>query len=206
MLAVAVLGMVAISIYRFVETTLTAVRLSSEKFQANSLTESFVAYLRDQMQSLPVGRTGVLTGEAHRSGGVPSDELRWIASAGSGLLTRHATGEWNVTLTTKQLKGKAGYEIGLRRQDIEGKREATWLPLLGGVRSFEARYFDSRSNEWLEKWTDVTTRPALVRVRFLLDSMSAPYEVIFPLPVSSRQGAPQVETDLGGTTVNKAKK
>ena len=189
MLAVAVLGMVAISIYRFVETTLTAVRVSAEKFQDNSMTESVAAFLRGQMQALPVGREGALTGEPHRFSNVPSDELRWISRAGCGLLTRHAAGEWNVTLTLKQMKGSAGYELGVRRQDVEAKGEATWLPLLTGMRSFEVRYFDSRSKEWMEKWADVGSRPALVRVKFWRDSMTAPYEIVLPLPASKLTAA-----------------
>ena len=197
MLAVAVLGMVAISIYRFVDTTLTAVRVSTEKFKEDVLIESFTTYLRDQMQSLPQARQGAITGDPHRFNDISSDELRWIARAGSGLLTRHAAGEWNVTLTTKQISGKSGYELGLRRQDINAKSDGTWLPLFSGVRSFEARYYDPRSQEWMEKWTDITARPTLVRVRLWRDPMPAPMELVLPLP-ASKQVATAVPPNGGG--------
>ncbi len=185
MLAVALLGLVGLSIYRFVETTLTAARVSAESEKERSLMSAFAAYLRTQMLALPSARASALTGEPHRFGGASSDELRWIAFPGSALLTRHASGEWQVTLTAKQLSG-GEYELGLRRQDIEAKRDPDWLPLFRGVRSFEVRYFEKNRKEWLEKWTDPQNRPALIRVKLLRDPATEPFEWIFPVPVKAQ--------------------
>src|SRR5689334_13596695 len=92
MLAVAVLGLVVISIYRFVETTLAGVRTTDEEFRDQALTASFGAFMRAQMEGLPV-RLGAITGEPHVFNEVSSDELQWIANPGFGMMTRHATGE-----------------------------------------------------------------------------------------------------------------
>lgn len=180
MLAVGVLALVGLGIYRFVETTLSAVRVSSESGRECSLVTAFDGYLRGQLRDLPVARAGVLSGEPHGFNGVSSDELRWIARPGSGLLTRHATGEWIVTLTAKQLD-HGEYELGMRRQDLERKRDADWLPLFRGVRGFEVRYFDPLRKQWMEKWTDPQRCPALVRVKLWRDPESAAYEVVLPL-------------------------
>ena len=185
MLAVCVIAMVGVSIYRFVETTLTAVRISTANARERALGTAFIDYLRGQMLALPSARTGAITGEPHRFDSVSSDELRWIARPGSGLLTRHATGEWTVTLTTKQLE-RGEYELGLRRQDIEAKKEPGWLPLFRGVRGFEVRYYDPGLAEWVEKWTDVGSRPSLIRVKLWRDPSPEAYEVVLPIPAKAQ--------------------
>ncbi|MCX6968420.1 MAG: hypothetical protein NTZ46_11715 [Verrucomicrobia bacterium] len=185
MLAVCVLALVGVSLYRFVETTLTAVRVSTEKERERALETAFIAYLRGQMLALPSARSGAITGEPHRFNEISSDELRWIARPGSGLLTRHATGEWNVTLTTKALEN-GEYEIGLRRKDIEAKKSEHWLPLFRGVRGLEIRYYDPTRAEWMEKWTNAETRPALVRVKLWRDPSPDPYEIVLPIPAKAR--------------------
>ena len=190
MLAVCVIAMVGMSIYRFVETTLTAVRVSSASERERSLVASFFAYLRGQMLALPSARTGAITGEPHRFSDISSDELRWIARPGSGLFTRHATGEWTVTLTTKELE-KGEYELGLRRQDVEMKKDPVWLPLFRGVRGFEVRYYDEARAEWMQKWTDAQSRPTLIRVKLWRDPSAEAYEVVLPIPAKAQSAAGQ---------------
>jgi len=185
MLAVCVIAMVGVSIYRFVETTLTAVRVSTASERERALVTAFFAYLRGQMLALPSAREGAITGEPHRFSNISSDELRWIARPGSGLLTRHATGEWTVTLTAKELE-KGEYELGLRRQDIEVKKDPGWLPLFRGVRGFEVRYYDEGRAEWMEKWTDTQNRPSLIRVKLWRDPSPEAYEVVLPIPAKAQ--------------------
>ena len=180
-LAVCLLALVGVSMYRFVETTLTAARVARASERDRALVTAIVQYLRTQMLAIPAVRAGAISGEPHRFNNVPSDELRWIARPGSGLLTRHASGEWQVTLTARQVNG-GQYELGMRRQDVEGSRDATWLPLFGGVRGFEVRYFDAARKEWMEKWTDPQTRPALIRIKLWRDPDPEAYEMVLPIP------------------------
>ncbi|MEI8234236.1 MAG: type II secretion system protein GspJ [Verrucomicrobiota bacterium] len=183
MLAVCVLALVGTAVYRFVATVLTAAQISTAAERDRALDTAFAAYLRRQMLALSSRRAEAIHGEPHRFGGVSCDELRWIARPGSGLLTRHAAGEWNVTLTARQ--GDDGtYELGLRRQDVEARQTPGWLPLLPGVRGFEVRYFDAGRREWLEKWTEAQRLPALVRVKFWRAPALRPYEIV--LPVSAK--------------------
>jgi len=185
MLAVAILALVGVSIYRFVETTLTTVRVSTETERERVLVTAFAGYLRTQMQALPSARAGAITGEPHRFNSVSSDELTWVARPGSGLLTRHATGEWTVTLTAKQVEGDK-YALGMRRQDVEKKREANWLPLFRGVRGFEVRFFDAGRKEWMEKWTDLQTRPTLIRVKLWRDPQPEAHDWVIPIPAKAQ--------------------
>lgn len=184
MLAVGIIGLVGISIYRFVETTLIAAKTTTEQFRENAHIEGFSNYLRAQMEDLPI-TLGAITGEPHRFDNISSDELRWIARPGSGMLTRFGRGEYNVTLTTQPVAGGTGYEIGLRRQDTEAREESQWYPLFAGVAGFEVRYFDGRTQEWLEKWTDLTTRPNVVKIRLWLEGGAEPHELVLPIPYAS---------------------
>lgn len=188
MLAVLILGLISLSIYRFVETTLTAVRISQANERERELVRAFVSYLRGQLLTLPPTRMGAITGEPHRFNKISSDELTWVAKPGSALLTRHAEGEWTVTLTSKELKN-GEYELGLRRLDVERKRDQVWLPIFRGVRGFEVRYYDAPRKQWLEKWVDPQSRPALVRVKLWRDPAPEAYEVVLPIPVMGEVGS-----------------
>lgn len=198
MLAVAVLGMVAVSIYRFVETTLTATRVSTARFQEEADLEGFTHFVRSQLSDLPVG-LGAIVGEPHRFNNVSSDELRWLARPGSGLLTRHGRGEYYVTLTMQEKEGGGGQELGLRRQETTGNEKPSWWPLLGGAKEFEVRYFDGRSREWVEKWTDVTVRPTVVSVKLWIDGDTDPYETVVTVPYAAANvQMPNVNFGNGG--------
>ena len=185
LLAVTILALVGLSIYKFVETTISAVQVSTKVNQEQSLRDSFAGYLHHQMLALPAARAGALTGESHRFNGISCDELSWIARPGSSLLTRHASGEWQVTLTTKQLEG-GEYEMGLRRQDIQRQHNPVWLPLLRPVNGFEVRYFDPSRKEWIEKWEDPQNRPSLVKVKLWRSRATQPSEWIFPVPIKAQ--------------------
>jgi len=50
----------------------------------------------------------------------------------------------------------------------------------------EIRYFDQRLNAWLEKWTDQSARPSLVRMRIWRAGDDQPYEQIFNLPLTTQ--------------------
>jgi prepilin-type N-terminal cleavage/methylation domain-containing protein len=185
MLAVAIMALIGIGIYRFVASTMTAVQVSTITDQEHSVVTAFADYLSAQMLALPSAKAGAITGEAHRFSGVSSDELQWIGRAGSSLLTRHAGGEWTVTLTTKPLDG-GEYELGMRRQDIRHQRDADWLPLFRRVKGFEVRYFDPARKDWMEKWTDTQARPSLVKVKLWRGPEA--FEWVLPIPAKAQPG------------------
>lgn len=185
MLAVAVLALVAVSIYRFVEGTLSAVSASEASIREEEVLTSFASYLRTQVFALAADKDSALTGTPHKFSDTSSDELQWKSAAGSGLFTRHAEGVWDVSLTVKQIPGKNEYELGMRRQESSGRQGSQWLPLLGGVRGFEVRYYDPRAMEWMEKWTETNIRPSLLRVKLWRTTSTDPYEMVLSVPVLS---------------------
>jgi prepilin-type N-terminal cleavage/methylation domain-containing protein len=167
-LAVAILGMMSIAIYRFVAANLTVLRISSEENAAEARYSGLITLVTAQLQSLPSG-VGALSGEPFKFNDRPRDEITWICGSGPGLVTRYAAGEFIVNMRLRPVSEKGDrMEIGFMRKPratAEGETEGTsWVPLLDDVRSLQIRYFDPMLNVWVEKWTDTSRLPPLVRL------------------------------------------
>jgi prepilin-type N-terminal cleavage/methylation domain-containing protein len=183
-LAVAILGMMALAIYRFVSTNLTAVRLSTEINETDARYEGLANLLTEQLQDLPPGQ-GTLAGEPYKFSGRSRDEITWVCSAGPGLLTRYATGEFSVTLRLRPIERSEQMELGIVRESDDDSNPVpenrSWVSLLTGVNSMEIRYFDPRLNAWVDRWTDRGTLPHLVRLTIDRAGSSVPWEAVLPL-------------------------
>jgi hypothetical protein len=183
-LAVAILGMMALAIYRFVSTNLTAVRVSTELNAEDARYEGLANLLTEQLQELSPGD---LAGEPFKFSGRSRDEMSWICPAGPGLLTRYAPGEYSVTLRLRPMEKSDLMELGIVREseDEDDKNPVpenkAWVSLLSGVQSMEIRYFDPRLNAWVERWTDRSTLPHLVRVTIARGGSSVPWEAVLAL-------------------------
>lgn len=184
MLAVVILGMMALAIYRFVGANLTAVRLSSQLNEENARYSGLASLLTAQLQDLPPGQ-GTLLGEPFKFNNRSRDEMTWICSAGPGLLTRYATGDYSVTLRARPMEKGDLLELGIARESQDdGKPVAesqSWIPLLSNLDSLQIRYFDPRLNAWVERWTDRSTLPHLVRLTIERAGSAVPWEVVLPL-------------------------
>ncbi len=184
-LAVAILALMSLAIYRFVSTNLTAVRLSSEANLIDAQYSGFVSLLTQEWTSLPSGQ-GALTGEPLKTDDRTRDEITWIATAGPGLFTRYAVGEYQVSLRLRP-SAKSGdkYELGVMRKAFDPSRKQegkeSWVPLLPDVRSIQIRYFDPRLNVWVEKWTDTIMLPRLVKLTIGRPDNAVPWEAIIAL-------------------------
>ncbi len=182
-LAVTILAMMSMSIYRFVQSNLLAMRLSSEQNAADARYDGLLSLLSQQWQSLP-GGVGALTGEPFKQDGVSRDEITWVCGAGPGLLTRYAAGDYTVSMRLRPATAGANrMEIGVMRRPRgeSGPESESWVALLDDVRSLEIRYFDPRLNTWVERWTDTSTLPRLVRLSLGRPERAAPWEAIVAL-------------------------
>ena len=185
MLAVAIMGMMSMAIYRFVTANLLALRVTSEATTADARYDSLRDLLTAELQSLPAG-SGALTGEALKLNDRSRDELRWISGSGLGVLTRYAPLDFTVALRVQpHEKGSDRLDLGLLRKPKDDSSPTdvheSWVPLLENIRSLEIRYFDPRLNVWVTKWTDVVTLPRLIKIT--IDRPDAPiaWEAIIPL-------------------------
>lgn len=183
-IAVAIMATMALAIYRFVQSNLVAIHVSSDAIAADARYDGLREVLTTQWQSLPAGR-GALLGDTFKLNDRPRDEVRWICSAGPGLMTRYASGDFIVSLRLQSEKDSERLDLGLLRRprtdSVTTDAEESWIPLIDNVRSLQIRYFDTRLNVWVEKWNDTGTLPRLVKVTIGRGDSSTPYEAIIPL-------------------------
>jgi prepilin-type N-terminal cleavage/methylation domain-containing protein len=167
-LAAAILGLMAVAIFRFVQSNIIALRVSAiqnmEEARYNGLRE----LLTSEWQNLPIG-VGALGGDTFKFNDRPRDEIVWTCGAGPGLLTRYAPGEFTVRMRLRPMKeGSDRMQLGCFRKpktDAEGENEhETWVPLIDDVSGLRIRYFDTRLNAWVERWTDTSTLPRLIEM------------------------------------------
>ena len=146
-----------------------------------------------------------------RKGAGRRDALQLVCPAGNALLTPDARGLYEITLTLRELpRGSGHFSLGMERtpwtdddddddDDTSGRPKASstkvtdvtklhevlpsdWVKLMDGVDALEFAYFDARLNGWVDKWTDSTTLPSLVRTRLTLGPNRAPYEIVERVP------------------------
>jgi prepilin-type N-terminal cleavage/methylation domain-containing protein len=184
-IAVAILATMALSIYRFVQSNLVAIRVSSDAIASDARYDGLREVLLAQWQSLSPGN-GALLGEAYKLSDRSRDEIRWICGAGPGLMTRYAAaGDFIVSLRVQSEKDNDRLDIGLVRKPRNDTAlsdvHESWVPLIDNVNSLQVRYFDSRLNTWVDRWTDAKTLPRLVKVTIGRVDVTTPWEAIIPL-------------------------
>jgi prepilin-type N-terminal cleavage/methylation domain-containing protein len=183
-IAVAILATMAMAIYRFVQSNLVAIRVSSESIAADARYDGLREVLIAQWQSLPPGK-GALLGDTFKLDDRSRDVIRWICGAGPGLMTRYAGGDYVVSLRLQSEKNGNHYDLGFlrapRNDSAVSDVNDTWVPLIDNVTSLQIRYFDTRLNTWVERWTDTGTLPRLVKVTVGRADASVPWEAIIPL-------------------------
>ena len=184
-LAVAILAMMSVAIYRFVQSNLTALRVSSEASAADARYSGLRDLLMTQWQSLSAGNAA-MTGEPFKLNDRPRDEIKWTCGAGAGLLTRYAPGDFTVSMRLQQERDKRDrLDLGLLRKPQDDPsithEHETWVPLIENVGSLQIRYFEPRLNVWVDRWTDTLVLPRLVKIVVGRNDAAVPFEVIIPL-------------------------
>lgn len=184
-MAVAILATMSLAVYRFVQSNMVAIRLSSEALAADARYDGLREVLAAQWQSLPSGK-GALTGDAFKLNDRERDEVRWICSAGPGLMTRYAAGDFVVALRLQsEKKDSDRLDLGFLRKPKDDSSltnvNESWIPLIEDVRSLQVRYFDARLNVWVERWPQTDTLPCLVKVTVNRSDAAVPWEAIIPL-------------------------
>ncbi len=185
MLAVAILGMMAIAIFRFVQTNLTALRFSSETAATDAQYDGLRDLLTTQWQGLSPLRARMI-GEPFKLNDRERDEIKWNCGAGPGLLTRYAPGEFSVVLRLQPANDKSDrLDLGILRKPQDdsdgGKGDETWVPLITNVGSLEITYFDPNANNWLPRWPGVNRMPSLVKISIGRPDAADPWEAVIPL-------------------------
>lgn len=202
MIATMIVALLAFTLFRFVSSTLQAMQFTNEVQDERESLRAVVRFVQTQLADLPRRENSVILGNPLKIRDLSSDELIWKTSAGQGVLTAAAPGQYRVTMTAQPVESTSReLELGLRREPItaeartdidffargSGANKYNWLPLIRPVAGFEVRYFDPRLNAWLDRWTDQGTRPLLVRIRIWKNADDAPVEAVLPVPSAQFQ-------------------
>jgi hypothetical protein len=160
-------------------------RISSEASAADGRYDALRELMTAQWQSLP-GGSGALLGESVKLNDRGRDEIKWITSAGPGVLTRYAPGDFVVSMRLQpEDKNSDRLDLGLLRKPKGDQSfidvQESWIPLIEDVRSLQIRYFDPRLNVWLPRWSDTVTLPRLIKVVIERNDASVPWEAIIAL-------------------------
>jgi prepilin-type N-terminal cleavage/methylation domain-containing protein len=185
MLAVAIMATMSLAIYRFVQSNLVALRVSSEATSTDARYDALRELLGAQWQSLAAG-SGALTGEAVKVNDLSRDQITWKCGAGPGLLTRYANSDYFVSMRLRRTSDKGDQvDLGFLRKPVDDQSVSdaheSWIPLLENVRSLQIHYFDPRLNVWQDRWTDTVTLPRLVKVTIARNDAAVPWEAIVAL-------------------------
>ena len=168
MIAVVLIALVAVTIQRFVEATLTGIQHSMEREEESETISGLFRYIDTQLDELPFKGQGAIAGTPHQFGNqLPSDELEWRCRPGHGTLTRAGDGEWRVTLMLRPQGERSNkFDLGLRRRSVENgtDKDWNWVPLLTDVAGIKFQYFDARLNAPVNRWQDPNARPLLVQM------------------------------------------
>ena len=198
-LAVMILGMTSIGIFKFVQSNLRAIKYSVEDADEVLSVERLVALVQEELYDLPIrGNNGSLTGIALASQGRDFDTLEWPSRGGPGLMTTAATGEFRVRLMMKPNVDSSGYEIGFRRQPVlldsagglvqgGSEKDASWVPLLTHTNGLRIRYWDARLGQLIDSWRDPSARPSFVVLSILKEGETFPYEAVLTVPAALTQ-------------------
>ncbi len=183
MLAVGILGLMSLAIFRFVQANTTALRLSSDTAARDSQYDGLRDLLTAEWQSLNPQRAR-LTGEPLKVNDRERDVIGWFCSAGPGLLTRYAPGEFKVVLRLQPESEKSDrLDLGLTRKpkDESGQEHESWVPLIKNVSSLQISYFNPNLNTWIDRWSNTSQMPWLVKVTVGRSDSPVPWEAIIPL-------------------------
>src|SRR5687768_8035326 len=99
-IATMIVGMITLSLHRFLSANLRAISFSTELTAEREALQGVVRLLESQLHDL-AAEPGALQGRALKFRGLSNDEIFWRCTAGAGLLTGAATGEWRVFLTVQ---------------------------------------------------------------------------------------------------------
>ena len=203
-LAVAILVIISMTVYQFTEVAIHATDVSMQLSLEDTACSGLRRLLATQLSALPANQNGVLIGVNTTHKGARHDALQMVCPAGNAVLTPDAKGFYQITLDLREIPRDSGHwTLGMERtpwdddddddddaikpdsKDLRTVKQALpsdWVRLLDNVNALEVAYFDSRLNGWVDKWTDQTNLPNLVRLRVLLAGNSVPYEIVQRVP------------------------
>lgn len=183
LVAVVMIGLIAITLQRFVTTSLLGIGISREHEADAERISAIFRYIDSALDDLVPHEQSALLGTPHKfGGGLNSDELQWRGAPGMGTLTSAGDGRWYSVLTVvPATKGSNKLSLVLRRRNIDAA-DNDWeksVPLLDDVAGLKFEYYSQQLNAWLDRWNDQNARPKLVRMLLWRTKDGMPERAVF---------------------------
>ena len=200
-LAVMILSLTTICMFRFVRANLEAIKNSTEEAEDQLAVERMVALIQEELYNLPIRNApSSLIGEDLTTNQKDFDSMEWSSRGGPGLLTTAAIGDYKTRLMMRPVEGAktAMYEIGLRRRPVAldavggivqlgADKDTTWVPLLPRTIGLRIRYWDPRLGQLYPSWREPASRPMYVVLSILREGETVPYEAVLTVPAALTQ-------------------
>jgi hypothetical protein len=188
-LAMAILTIVVVLVFRIIQTTVrvtTDVRyLQSEQEHADGLYE----LLRKHFDSMP--QTAQFQTRRLRNAlelvflDVPF-HFSWTPSGpqfGSTVIAARPQPDGRYTLAVVQEPEDATTSYAVSGEPSN----AQWASVVGGLRECNWRFFDGRTHEWKTDWKDPSVKPVLFECTFEVSGQTGPTRAVFRWPVAPIQ-------------------
>jgi len=189
-IAIMIIGMIAVTLQRFVTVTLMGIQVSSDHEVESEKMAALFRYIDTELDQIPTTGQSLLLGTPHKFGSsLNSDELQWRCQPGSGTLSSAGEGEWFSTLTLMpQARNSAVLDLGIKRRNVEADEKSyDWVPLLKDVAGMKCEYYSLQLNAWLDRWNDQNSRPRLVRILLWKTKDSLPERAVFTVNAARSQ-------------------
>jgi prepilin-type N-terminal cleavage/methylation domain-containing protein len=198
-LALALLALLVSAIYAIVQGAMGATITVTREENRNREVEGYIDLLRRSLRTLP--GEGTITYEIVELLGKKIPKL--TVDGGSFIFPGGSlAGMYSAMILTAREQVGGLWTLGLERElTDEEKKERTsleddpraFLPLVSDVTTFQWRFYDTRTQQWREEWTERSTRPGAIELNIVLAGEQAPIRSLCWMPpIAARgRGAPR---------------
>ena len=186
LLAVAVLSISVVMIFRIIQTTLKATAditfLQTQQRKVDGISQ----LLRRNFESMPqtcTFQTRSVNGSLELIFRSAPFSFSWVTSKanfGTVVLARRSLPNGRLALTVLQESGDALNSY----VDGSNEKKGDWFPLVDDAEQLNWRFFDGQAEKWTSDWPNPSTKPSLVELTFKLAGRNHLERCVFRWPMA----------------------
>ena len=186
LLAVAVLSISVVMIFRIIQTTLKATAditfLQTQQRKVDGISQ----LLRRNFESMPQSctfQTRSVNGSLELIFRSAPFNFSWVTSKanfGTVVIARRPLPNGRLALTVLQESGDALNSY----VDGSNEKKGEWFPLVDDAEQLSWRFFDGQAEKWTSDWPNPSTKPSLVELTFKLAGRNHLERCVFRWPMA----------------------
>ena len=186
LLAVAVLSISVVMIFRIIQTTLKATAditfLQTQQRKVDGISQ----LLRRNFESMPqtcTFQTRSVNGSLELIFRSAPFNFSWVTSKanfGTVVIARRSLPNGRLALSVLQESGDALNSY----VDGSNEKKGEWFPLVDDVEQLSWRFFDGQAEKWTSDWPNPATKPSLVELTFKLAGRNHLERCVFRWPMA----------------------